>query len=278
MHQPLKITSGQEQERSLTSMVKPGGLGDEKQGKSSTSGKRKLSSDESSDDDHDEDDDLGSTTEDGAEGGGAVSKVRREKRLAMNRASARARRKRKKVLLDSLATQVTELTRRNQTIQLANDTLRGRVEHLESALGQAQTTIAALLAEARQNAELSQQLGVRADIRAATTSQQQENLRALLQAAASSSLNPGGPGLLGGVGGAAGTVGASTIASRLAQHTNLLNAHLFAQRGGAGQQNRFQLLEAAGFGGAFRLPSNEQGYSAASASPISSFLGLNRVS
>lgn len=73
-----------------------------------------------------------------------VLRSRREKRLAMNRASARARRKRKKELLGSLAGQVQELTNQNQTLQSKNDTLSSRIEQLEAALAQAQTTITTL--------------------------------------------------------------------------------------------------------------------------------------
>ncbi|CAJ1943309.1 unnamed protein product [Cylindrotheca closterium] len=73
-----------------------------------------------------------------------VLKNRREKRLAMNRASARARRRRKKDLLGSLAAQVQELTNQKHMLQTKNDSLSSRVEKLESALTQAQATITSL--------------------------------------------------------------------------------------------------------------------------------------
>jgi len=73
-----------------------------------------------------------------------VLKKRREKRLAMNRASARARRKRKKELLSSLAAQVQELTSKNEKLQNKNDSLSNRVEQLQSALSEAKQTITTL--------------------------------------------------------------------------------------------------------------------------------------
>ena len=74
-----------------------------------------------------------------------MSKVKRERRLAMNRSSARARRKRKKVLLDSLANQVSELTKRHDSLELTNSTLQARIQQLQSSLVQAQATITTLL-------------------------------------------------------------------------------------------------------------------------------------
>lgn len=72
------------------------------------------------------------------------SLLRREKRLAMNRESARARRKRKKMLLETLEQQVADLADKNQRLQSTVDTLTGRVRQLESELTLARSTIAML--------------------------------------------------------------------------------------------------------------------------------------
>eukprot|EP00522_Entomoneis_paludosa_P005894 CAMPEP_0172457066 /NCGR_PEP_ID=MMETSP1065-20121228/19765_1 /TAXON_ID=265537 /ORGANISM="Amphiprora paludosa, Strain CCMP125" /LENGTH=308 /DNA_ID=CAMNT_0013210547 /DNA_START=202 /DNA_END=1128 /DNA_ORIENTATION=- len=64
-------------------------------------------------------------------------RLRREKRLAMNRESARARRKRKKILIETLEDQVSELTK-------SNNKYRMRVTDLEKELGVAKQTIALL--------------------------------------------------------------------------------------------------------------------------------------
>lgn len=74
--------------------------------------------------------------------------MRREKRLAMNRASARARRRRSKVLLSSLSSQVSNLTQENQALRERNEKLNERIEQLENALKHAHTTIATLAGDA----------------------------------------------------------------------------------------------------------------------------------
>jgi hypothetical protein len=88
-----------------------------------------------------------------SEGGGEMmenlARLRREKRLAMNRESARARRKKKKVLIESLETEVAELTKSNQTLQLSNDTLAEKVRLLETELAVAQSVAARLAASSR---------------------------------------------------------------------------------------------------------------------------------
>ena len=109
-------------------------------------GKRKLSV--SDDDAYDDDDSTHDSKNDDVgvgKPGNELSKMKRERRLAMNRTSARARRKRKKVLLDTLANQVTELTKQHQALELTNGTLRARVQQLEASLTQSQATIATLL-------------------------------------------------------------------------------------------------------------------------------------
>mmetsp|Transcript_263 Transcript_263/g.415 ORF Transcript_263/g.415 Transcript_263/m.415 type:complete len:244 (+) Transcript_263:85-816(+) len=58
----------------------------------------------------------------------------REKRLAMNRVSARERRKRKRVLIENLQTSVVELTRENNAIRKMNQDLRSELEHFARAL------------------------------------------------------------------------------------------------------------------------------------------------
>lgn len=61
-----------------------------------------------------------------------------------NPESARARRKRKKVLLDTLEQQVAELAKRNQKYQASNDSLTSQVRQLEADLAVARSTIALL--------------------------------------------------------------------------------------------------------------------------------------
>jgi regulator of replication initiation timing len=73
-----------------------------------------------------------------------VEIAKRAKRLAMNRDSARARRKRKKETLESLGNHSSELADQNRTLRLENEALRSRTQVLESSLGQAQATINAL--------------------------------------------------------------------------------------------------------------------------------------
>ena len=70
-----------------------------------------------------------------------LARLRKEKRLAMNRESARNRRKRKKMLIESLEAQVTALKNSNQQYQLTNEALSARVRALESDLAVARTTI-----------------------------------------------------------------------------------------------------------------------------------------
>ena len=74
-----------------------------------------------------------------------LSRWRREKRLAMNRESARLRRSRKKVLLKTLEERVEELTRENQSYKVTNDILNARVQSLERELAGARFTIASLM-------------------------------------------------------------------------------------------------------------------------------------
>jgi hypothetical protein len=191
----------------------------------------------SSEDDYDEDDRSESDENDEKEQGDSsntneLSRVRREKRLAMNRSSARARRKRKKTLLDTLANQLTDITKRNQTFQRTNDTLRARVEQLESALAQAQATISTLVVEARPSLQHHQQLGATGTSLNAAS---QESIRSLLLAAAPA-LNP------------TPTTTASAVFSLGDQLLSAQAVHLLGRQ--IGQQNRGPaLLEAAGLGG-----------------------------
>jgi bZIP transcription factor len=86
--------------------------------------------------------------------------IRREKRLAMNRESARNRRKRKKVLIQTLEIQVTEISKSNQQYQLANESLSAKVRALENELAIARNTIAQLTSNATGNhAQLQQRFG-----------------------------------------------------------------------------------------------------------------------
>ena len=200
-----------------------------------SSRKRSLSSDEDEDDSEEDDVDVG-------KGDGSkpdVTKARREKRLAMNRASARARRKRKKVLLDSLANQVTDLTKRNQTLQLNNDAMRARVDQLESALAQAQSTITSLVAEMR--SPLQHQLGGLSALGGG-----QDSIRSLLLGAAPT----------------AGALGDPLLAA------HLLGRPASALHARAGLSH---------LGGLQHLQSDVLG-SSAGGTPISSYLGQTRVS
>jgi hypothetical protein len=74
----------------------------------------------------------------------ALTRLRRQKRLAMNRESARARRKRKKCLIESLEEHVAELTQKNRRYQIATENLTAKVNKLESDLGVARSTISYL--------------------------------------------------------------------------------------------------------------------------------------
>jgi hypothetical protein len=71
----------------------------------------------------------------------ALTRLRRQKRLAMNRESARARRKRKKCLIESLEEHVAELTQKNRRYQIATENLTAKVNKLESDLGVARSTV-----------------------------------------------------------------------------------------------------------------------------------------
>lgn len=61
-------------------------------------------------------------------------RMRKEKRLAMNRETARARRKRKKDLLESLGAKVTELSQQNIQLRSTAQSLRNRNQQLEQEL------------------------------------------------------------------------------------------------------------------------------------------------
>ena len=69
---------------------------------------------------------------------------RRAKRLLLNRESARARRKRKKALLQTLEQQVATLSKQNQVYRVVNESLTGQVQRLESDLAVANSTIVLL--------------------------------------------------------------------------------------------------------------------------------------
>lgn len=73
------------------------------------------------------------------------AQLRKEKRLAMNRESARQRRKRKKILIQSLEGQVSELTTQAEEFKASNDRLMARLRSVESELQIANSTISYLL-------------------------------------------------------------------------------------------------------------------------------------
>ncbi|CAB9509023.1 expressed unknown protein [Seminavis robusta] len=73
-----------------------------------------------------------------------LERLRKQKRLAMNRESARNRRKFKKEKLETLAAQVERLNQANQALQATVQTLSGKVQQLEGELSVARSTIAVL--------------------------------------------------------------------------------------------------------------------------------------
>jgi hypothetical protein len=218
---------------------------------------------------------------------------RKAKRLAMNRVSARARRKKKKVLSDSLANQVIELTKRNQTIQLKNKKLRGKVGHLELALAQAQATIASLVPTAGAGEALRRQQKDGLAQHLLATSSYPGSRRAFVPLQAATPSANASASLLTGGNSSSTLSEASTLRSGQ-NDRGLFQAHLLAQGqqghtrspqiqeaaslGSIRQQTaRSQLLEAAGLG--VRLPqrhSDQHGGSVTSQSRP--FLGQSRVS
>jgi bZIP transcription factor len=70
--------------------------------------------------------------------------TRREKRLAMNRESARNRRQRKKVLVQTLEEQSSDLRKSNKELQSTNESLVAKVSALENELAIARRTIGQL--------------------------------------------------------------------------------------------------------------------------------------
>jgi hypothetical protein len=84
----------------------------------------------------------------------ALTRLRRQKRLAMNRESARARRKRKKCLIESLEEHVAELTQKNRRYQIATETLTTKVNKLESDLGLARSTITYLSSQSQPRSDM----------------------------------------------------------------------------------------------------------------------------
>lgn len=71
-----------------------------------------------------------------------LERLKREKRLAMNRECARARRRRKKLRMELLENRVQELTQKNGRMQDTNEALRSRVAQLEAELGVAKSGMA----------------------------------------------------------------------------------------------------------------------------------------
>lgn len=72
------------------------------------------------------------------------AKRKRAKRLAMNRASARERRKRKRILLENLEERVSELTKKNNSLQDMNDDLISQVRQKDLDLTQARNILSTL--------------------------------------------------------------------------------------------------------------------------------------
>jgi len=113
----------------------------------------------------------------------ALTRLRREKRLAMNRESARARRKRKKVLIETLEEHVAELTKRNQRFQAATENLTAKVNKLESDLAIARSTINILSNQSRPDL-MGGHGHPQADLGLASAAGKQAELRRLIQAQA----------------------------------------------------------------------------------------------
>ena len=96
----------------------------------------------------DDDDDLHGPAAGSGGGAGGVDSARleqlkREKRLAMNRESARARRRRKKIRLETLEQQAEDLNQRHHSLMLSNQQLKTRVAQLEGELATFSSTRAA---------------------------------------------------------------------------------------------------------------------------------------
>eukprot|EP00797_Seminavis_robusta_P012740 Sro199_g084490.2 (360) ;mRNA; r:74681-75838 len=70
----------------------------------------------------------------GRPGAPSIEQLKREKRLAMNRESARARRRRKKYRLETLEQRAEDLSQRHHNLVLANQGLKARVAQLEGEL------------------------------------------------------------------------------------------------------------------------------------------------
>ncbi|EEC46309.1 predicted protein [Phaeodactylum tricornutum CCAP 1055/1] len=144
-----------------------------------------ASNDDSDEDSRSDDDEV---ADDGTGRAGEpideLTRVRREKRLAMNRESARTRRKRKKILLESLEQQVADLNKRNQSYRIANENLKTKVTQLETDLGMARSTIAVLTQQPRTGAaELAPGRPLpQGEVLGANELNRQDHLRRLLQA------------------------------------------------------------------------------------------------
>jgi hypothetical protein len=144
-----------------------------------------ASNDDSDEDSRSDDDEV---ADDGTGRAGEpideLTRVRREKRLAMNRESARTRRKRKKILLESLEQQVADLNKRNQSYRIANENLKTKVTQLETDLGMARSTIAVLTQQPRTGAaELAPGRPLpQGEALGANELNRQDHLRRLLQA------------------------------------------------------------------------------------------------
>lgn len=95
-------------------------------------GKRRREEEEEERSDSEEESEAGGDTKGSAMDN--LTRLKREKRLEMNRRSARERRKRKKVLIETLEQQVSELTKSNEKFKRENQHLVLRVESLSEAL------------------------------------------------------------------------------------------------------------------------------------------------
>lgn len=79
-----------------------------------------------------------------------LAKLKREKRLKMNRESAKKRREHQKLRLIELEAQVDQLQKKNQHITFLNENLTTKVQNLEGELAVARSTVSMLTSQPRQ--------------------------------------------------------------------------------------------------------------------------------
>ena len=145
----------QRRESKATSEQGPDAITEVHRSMTETVGESKATTgmDDGSDDDEDDDETLGgdfpqsgksAATEGDTGEPDKYAKLRREKRLAMNRESARNRRKQKQFLIKSLEEQVAELRKSNQQYQITIESLSSKNRTLENELTMSRIAMAQL--------------------------------------------------------------------------------------------------------------------------------------